>query len=201
VGLNWFISDVLKVYCGQLRPNFYALCEFDADTKTCLNENSRNAYKSFPSGHSSLAFCSMTIVSLYWLGKVGILRSSRAGKSSSLRTKLSALVAFSLPTSTALWIAASRIHDHYHHAVDVVTGAAIGTMCAQFCMALYYASIYATGAAHTGALSAGYPLQESMHMEEESHLQDELTIAVDDLPLPSTSIMNPTTRDTHTTMT
>jgi membrane-associated phospholipid phosphatase len=198
VGLNWLISDVLKVYCGQLRPNFYALCEFDADTKTCLNESSYNAYKSFPSGHSSLAFCSMTIVSLHWLGKVGILRSSRSG--SSLRTKLSALVAFLLPTSIAIWIAASRIHDHYHHPVDVVTGAAIGTMCAHFCMALYYPSIYATGSLHRGdEVAAGYPLLQSPQGEEAGERQEALPLSdVDDLPSSSTRRMNPTSRDTNT---
>lgn len=155
IGFNWLITDTVKAYCAQLRPNFYALCEFDQN-KECASDSVK-AYKSFPSGHSSLAFCSMTIVTLYWLGKVG-------GAHRSLRTKLLSLVAFFLPTGVAIWIAASRVHDYYHHPVDVMTGAVIGTMCGQFCTSLYYPSCAVAAASDR----AGCPLQAAPQQHENS---------------------------------
>jgi hypothetical protein len=27
VGISWFLTDAIKIYAGQLRPNFYKMCE------------------------------------------------------------------------------------------------------------------------------------------------------------------------------
>jgi diacylglycerol diphosphate phosphatase / phosphatidate phosphatase len=152
VGMNSFVTDMMKNYCGKLRPNFYQMCAFDADTKACANDVV-NAHLSFPSGHSSLSFCAMTIISLYLLGKVGLHRMHTPGMTinyPSLKTKLLAWLAFALPFGVAVFVAASRVHDYYHHPADIVTGAAIGMVCAHFATSLWYPSIYSNG--------AGYPL-------------------------------------------
>ena len=154
VGMNSFATDMMKIYCAKLRPNFYNMCEFDVATKTCTNDIS-NAHKSFPSGHSSLAFCAMTILSLYFLGKVGLHRTpikyDPTKNYPSLATKLFAFASFAIPLSVALFVACSRVHDYYHHPADIVTGALIGTVCALFATSLWYPSVFSN--------AAGYPLQ------------------------------------------
>ena len=154
VGMNSFVTDMMKNYCAKLRPNFYNMCEFDAVAKTCTNDVS-NAHKSFPSGHSSLAFCAMSILSLYFLGKVGLQRKpikhDPAKNYPSLATKLMAWVSFVIPLSIALFVACSRVHDYFHHPADIVTGALIGSVCALFATSLFYPSVYSN--------MAGYPLQ------------------------------------------
>lgn len=153
VGMNSFVTDTMKNYCAKLRPNFYNMCEFDAGTKTCTNDVS-NAHKSFPSGHSSLAFCAMSILSLYFLGKVGLhripLKNDPTKNYPSLATKLMAWVSFAIPMSIALFVACSRVHDYFHHPADIVTGALIGIVCALFATSLWYPSVYSN--------MAGYPL-------------------------------------------
>jgi membrane-associated phospholipid phosphatase len=79
----------------------------------------------------------MTVVTLYWLGKIGVYRC----KYPSVLTKLHALVALLLPISLALWIAASRVRNHFHHPADVVTGGLLGYICAQAATRLWYPSI------------------------------------------------------------
>ena len=154
VGMNSFVTDMMKNYCAKLRPNFYNMCEFDAVTKTCTNDVS-NAHKSFPSGHSSLAFCAMTILCLYFYGKVGLHRTPFTYDATknypSLATKLLAWISFSVPLSIALFVACSRVHDYYHHPADIVTGALIGSVCAVLATSLWYPSVFSD--------AAGYPLQ------------------------------------------
>ena len=53
-----------------MRPNFYEYCDYDADTMSCENEET-DPRKSFPSGHSSMSFGSMTVITLILLGKIG----------------------------------------------------------------------------------------------------------------------------------
>jgi diacylglycerol diphosphate phosphatase / phosphatidate phosphatase len=153
VGMNSFVTDMMKNYCGKFRPNFYKMCAFDVDTKACANDVF-NAHQSFPSGHSSLSFCAMTVISLYLLGKVGLHRMHTSGMAlknyPSLKTKLLAWLAFATPLGIAAFVASSRVHDFYHHPADIVTGAAIGTVCAHFATSLWYPSIYSN--------VAGYPL-------------------------------------------
>jgi membrane-associated phospholipid phosphatase len=65
-------TQLLKLLIQQRRPNFYALCEFDATTKTCLTnpEQLRDANFSFPSVHSSLAACAMMYLACFALPKI-----------------------------------------------------------------------------------------------------------------------------------
>lgn len=133
VGLSWFLTDMIKIYTGQLRPNFYDMCGFEKDTLECETYNKHllvESRRSFPSGHASLAFSSMTTLSLYFLGKVGIQRNV-CSKPVSLTSRMFYLASF-LPMMFAFFIAASRVHDFWHHPADIVAGAMIGTGCALF---------------------------------------------------------------------
>jgi membrane-associated phospholipid phosphatase len=143
LGLTWFLTDMMKIYTGVLRPNFYDMCEFSKETLQCESESTRHldeSRKSFPSGHAALAFGSMTVMTLYFLGKVGIQRNMRS-KAVSLRTKLYYLAAF-IPILLASFIATSRIHDFWHHPADVVGGAMIGIGCATFAHGMWYLLYY-----------------------------------------------------------
>jgi len=138
LGCNWFITDMTKLYVGYLRPNFYDMCGFNPDSLQCESESANgllNSRMSFPSGHSSISFASMTIISLYFLGKVGLHRSP------SLKAKLLSMLA-ALPFLYSIFIAASRIHDSFHHPADVIAGGLIGSACAHFSYSLWYSSIY-----------------------------------------------------------
>lgn len=131
VGTSWLLTDCIKIYAGQLRPNFYAMCEFDKDTLQCESDNKhliRESRRSFPSGHASLAFSSMTALSLYFLGKVGIQHNVHL-KPITLAKRLLYLASL-LPILLAFFISASRVHDFWHHPADIVAGSMIGIACA-----------------------------------------------------------------------
>ena len=131
-GLNALITDSLKVYCAMPRPNFYDLCGFDDDTLLCATDDAHaldEARRSFPSGHASLSFCGMSTVALFLLGKVGLYRCARS--------RLLGLLLVGPPLGLAFFIAASRVHDEWHHPADVVAGACIGTCCAVFVYGLW----------------------------------------------------------------
>mmetsp|Transcript_11437 Transcript_11437/g.14332 ORF Transcript_11437/g.14332 Transcript_11437/m.14332 type:complete len:292 (+) Transcript_11437:84-959(+) len=74
VGMSEFTTQILKLYVGRLRPNFYALCGFDVQLLSCTNPEKMvmEGRWSFPSGHSSLSFAGMTVLTLFLLGRVGI---------------------------------------------------------------------------------------------------------------------------------
>jgi diacylglycerol diphosphate phosphatase / phosphatidate phosphatase len=127
MGFSELIIGLVKLYCGRFRPNFYNMCGFDSESKECQAEDSHRLYdsrKSFPSGHSGLSFSSMLVFSLYLAGKVGIQRQAP-----SIKAKLLYLLAWT-PMSIAFFVATSRVHDFYHHPVDIVAGSVIGGACA-----------------------------------------------------------------------
>lgn len=144
VGCSELLTDLIKLYCGRFRPNFYNMCGFDSNTKECQEGQDNNvnwhrlhdARKSFPSGHASVAFSSMLVLSLYLAGRVGIQRQpSRAAPS--MNVKLHYMLAWT-PMLVAFFIAASRVHDFYHHPADVVGGALIGGVCAVMAHGMWY---------------------------------------------------------------
>jgi membrane-associated phospholipid phosphatase len=73
-GTSLLFSEPVKWYVSYRRPNFYQVCEPNADYSACENffsdgnddhENPREAIFSFPSGHSSTAFAGLTFFTLY----------------------------------------------------------------------------------------------------------------------------------------
>lgn len=100
IGLTGFVTDFLKLCCHQPRPNFYQMVMFDE----------QNAFMSFPSGHSSLSFTAMLLISLCLVEKFH---------------STPYCLTFS-PMLVASLVAWSRVHDHWHHPVDVCAGAVIG---------------------------------------------------------------------------
>ena len=79
IGISEFVTQSAKFYVGRLRPNFYAMCGFDASSLRCTNgiEMETEARLSFPSGHSSLSFAGSVCLVLFLLGRCGLGRSDR----------------------------------------------------------------------------------------------------------------------------
>lgn len=132
------ITDSLKRLVGQPRPYFFAFCEWDDVARRC-RVNETEAYASFLSGHASLSFAAMAVVSIVWFrvweaGQRLRPRSSSSGSgdveeadspaTSPLRGWVGAIC--SLPTLFAVWIAATRVQDYAHATTDVSIGAAVG---------------------------------------------------------------------------
>lgn len=172
LGTSEMITNTLKLYVGRLRPNFYQMCGFDLQTLTCTGTASaiNQSRKSFPSGHSSLSFTGMTFVVFMLLGRSGALSSnsspSRHITSSRSRYINSYVLPFyssdalrrlvySLcvsPWCLSLYVATSRLVDHWHHPSDILAGSLIGLVCAGVGYHMWFPNVF--------SVSCGTPLDD-----------------------------------------
>ncbi|GMH54166.1 hypothetical protein TrRE_jg3609 [Triparma retinervis] len=147
MGATLLITDWAKLYVGRLRPNFYAICDYNDEKMKCEAEESRQneGRCSFPSGHSSLSMTGCLLISLYLGFKLTKTKKDNGNKL--LREKCCGegctdfsfpecvYYIFLLPIFLALFVACSRVHDNWHHPSDVIAGALIGALSA--CWAFY----------------------------------------------------------------
>lgn len=159
IGINIFITEILKKFFSKPRPSVFYLCNYQgyrdgiksnnltqyysltnphnlANTDLCWDSSALpNAVSSFPSGHTSLSFCSQTflVVILMWIFKnfdsCIYLKIYNVSKLKFLAYT---------PYILAGWIAISRIYDYKHNEVDLIGGFIIG------CTIGYYGSIKIT---------------------------------------------------------
>ena len=128
------VTTFVKHAAGRPRPNYYALMELDAATY------GDEAVRSFPSGHASSAMAGLHFLSL-WLRflAVGSGRGSSDGDGSDCGSGCSCLPCIQLrwmqmvigcavfaPSCLALWVAITRVEDHWHGYADVLGGSLIG---------------------------------------------------------------------------
>ncbi|EFJ45779.1 hypothetical protein VOLCADRAFT_121142 [Volvox carteri f. nagariensis] len=99
-----------------------------------------DARLSYPSGHSAYMFFSMTVLSLYLLGKLQLL--SRPSQLLFLKSVLALA-----PLALALFVAVSRIADYKHSPADVNAGCFIGMLCGGFAYFLNYPSLFSPDSA------------------------------------------------------
>ncbi|KAI5634624.1 PAP2 superfamily domain-containing protein [Phthorimaea operculella] len=143
LGINGCITDTVKLIAGRPRPDFFYRCFPDAvptvgliDTTTgalkCTGDENdiMEGRKSFPSGHSSLSFCSLGVASAWLCGRLGVL-SRRRGSGARTLACLAPLIA-------ATCIALSRSCDYHHHWQDILAGSILGYTTAIFCYRQYY---------------------------------------------------------------
>ena len=137
--LTEVLGSSVKNYMLVPRPNFYAGCGWNDATGTCEASAERQVrfHQSCPSGHSSHAASIATLLTLHLLrhSELALLENTRTGAN---RARLLALAAH-VPGCVALAIAASRIHDRWHHPADVVAGVALGVTCATLSHRVYFA--------------------------------------------------------------
>lgn len=140
IQLQYSLSLVPKFFDVPqfLRPHFLAVCQpLLPDNTTCSsldNQNKfiseyecqgvgfnhfqvMNSYFSFPSGHSSLSFYVAVYLCLYIQQFIG----NKKLKGSKLFLHLLLFVGASS-------IAITRIQDHYHHRIDAICGALLGSI-------------------------------------------------------------------------
>jgi len=159
--LTLLATDFGKKYVGRPRPNFisYTGYNFTSEIYT-LPHNMRDAFQSFPSGHSSTAFAGLGFLTLwlyanlyrYWrIGGAGggilahedglLASDSDVYRRRKLReakvrlyglhdNQLPLLLLITVPLWLAAYIAFTRVRDNHHNYDDILAGAVLGSFCA-----------------------------------------------------------------------
>jgi membrane-associated phospholipid phosphatase len=161
------ITEMIKVLSQRYRPDFVARCFYNANmtipdallvnnprmmlsTSQCTNTDSNmldDGRKSFPSGHTSAAFASMTVQSLFVINALVRIvtaqpqsaaqggANSRSGlwdylwQMSVDRNAVLSVLVFA-PQLWAFAVGASRMLDNKHYPLDVICGLILGAGCA-----------------------------------------------------------------------
>ncbi|OWZ26749.1 hypothetical protein C349_06836 [Cryptococcus neoformans var. grubii Br795] len=143
LGLTATFTNIVKITVGRPRPDLFARCILPPDltsnpvhgltswTVCTTTDDGRlnEGFRSFPSGHSSFAWCGMWYLILYLAAKMEI--NNRQG----FTYKSWLLLA---PLSCATLVAVSRTMDYRHHATDVIAGAVIGLLGGWYAYRQYY---------------------------------------------------------------
>ena len=134
--INCVVNILLKTLASTPRPHFFATCQPDWSRISCEGQGLvtfdpslcqstfedgedwrlTDSMRSFPSGHSQMAFCCAAFFTLYLQKRLA----------SSL--KLLRLLTQAVLVVLALACALSRLVDHRHHPEDVVAGSLIGSL-------------------------------------------------------------------------
>jgi diacylglycerol diphosphate phosphatase/phosphatidate phosphatase len=149
-----FLTEFIKKFTGYPRPNFYALTSNPDATSYDLRE----AYQSFPSGHSSMSFAGLGFLSMFLYDTFSPLSVRRRAiallhmKSSVREVKTTnpytVLLLCATPLLLAAWIATTRVVNYWHHPADITCGGILGLFVAHAC--------YQTG--HCGQLWQWLPV-------------------------------------------
>jgi len=129
LGFTNCLTTFLKLMIGRPRPDFMARC-FDSDVPDpipwikpgypdCTGNPAviAEGRRSFPSGHSSMSFSSMFYLTLFLINFLDTFdEEGHPWK----------LALASLPSCGALFVAASRVSDYWHHVTDVLAGSLLG---------------------------------------------------------------------------
>jgi diacylglycerol diphosphate phosphatase/phosphatidate phosphatase len=152
IGLTNLLTNFAKLYVGYLRPLFYDVCVPDDAYEYCSSGEDNSARKSFPSGHSSISFCGLGLLSFYleWRFGVSSLRSWHQDSSvvsgeimvmtqrRPLRLERIKSIFCYAPMLLAGFIATSRIVDNKHFPSDVVGGSILGAAIAKLVHGIWY---------------------------------------------------------------
>lgn len=142
--VNAAITEMLKGAFGIMRPDFQDRCvgvaypslvnetAGTAIDECTSGENSRinDGLRAFPSGHQSMAMAVAWFVTLYIVWATHARRRGGSGVDSrcAAETRHAMGVVALLPMVWAFWVGVTRVHDHRHHASDIVMGVVIGLM-------------------------------------------------------------------------
>ncbi|KAG8695937.1 hypothetical protein FRC09_008848 [Ceratobasidium sp. 395] len=140
------VTQVVKVTVGRPRPDAIARCKpmdgahdhavFGLVTTAICTETDaymmKDGWRSFFSGHSSLAFAGLGFLSFYLSGKLHLFdERGHTGK---------AWIALA-PLTGALLTGISRSMDYRHHWQDILVGSCVGLVLAYFSYRQYYPTL------------------------------------------------------------
>ncbi|KAG9083394.1 hypothetical protein FRC06_004554 [Ceratobasidium sp. 370] len=140
------VTQVVKVTVGRPRPDAIARCKPVPDahdkavfglvtTAICTETDAymmTDGWRSFFSGHSSLAFAGLGFLSFYLAGKLHLFdERGHTGK---------AWIALT-PLTGALLVAISRSMDYRHHWQDILVGSVAGLVFSYFSYRQYYPTL------------------------------------------------------------
>ncbi|XP_063390765.1 phospholipid phosphatase 5-like [Cydia fagiglandana] len=136
LGMNGVTTNMVKLIAGRPRPDFFYRCFPDGIETMDLQctgdpDEIMEGRKSFPSGHSSLSFCSLGAGSLWLCGRLLVLARRRGGGGARL-------VLCAAPLALAACVALSRSCDYHHHWEDILVGSVLGFTTALVCYRQYY---------------------------------------------------------------
>lgn len=141
LSIDGVVTDVLKNWVANLRPDFLARCGPRSGTKTnvlvgldvCTAPLGQavliDGLRSTPSGHSSISFAGLLYLS-YWL--------SGQFKLPQTRQPVWKPLVCGLPLFLATYIALSRTQDYRHHFADIIFGSTLGISFASFSYFRYF---------------------------------------------------------------
>ena len=131
-GFTLVFTNALKLVVGRPRPFFKAVCvEYpDATSAKCVGNGTgldvrdiNDARKSFPSGHSSLAFACFVYLALYMGMRMRITHPATEFKSAKF-------LLLSIPVCISSFVAVSRVLDFHHNYDDILAGSVMGAAIA-----------------------------------------------------------------------
>ena len=142
VGLAMCVTNPVKVYAARLRPDYVSrLIEFahfnphnhtDQDLAVICDSTEHNIFdgrRSFPSGHSSIAFAGWTVVACVVHARVFARRSN---------VSFLYLLFVALQLAVPMFVAVSRTRDYRHNYSDIAVGSLIGICSALVCYPQHY---------------------------------------------------------------
>ena len=141
--LTTFLTDIIKDGVGRPRPDLLARCKPALDTQpedlvtvdVCTETRHHllhDGFRSFPSGHSSLAWASLGWTALFMGSQLHVLRP---------RANLATVVLCLVPPVGAALIAISRLEDYRHDVGDVIVGSVLGMGIAYMNWRRYWPSL------------------------------------------------------------
>ena len=140
--LNCALTISYKRYCGFLRPNYLEGCGWSPSEQRCTQEYLEGRV-SFPSGHASSSAAGATVLTLFVLRLLDRWASQASRSNIDEWAERVLRCAAPLPAAVVGWVAASRVHDHWHHPADVAAGALLGVACAALVFRLAVAPTFA----------------------------------------------------------
>jgi membrane-associated phospholipid phosphatase len=150
MALQYAVVAIMKKFVGRLRPNFFALCDYQGyraaaagdrlamerylsatqpgklgDGTSCISDS--RPHLSFPSAHASVAFSGLGFLALCLFST-----AQRKGASRAVQTYVTVA-----PLAIATWIASTRVRSYWHNTDDVAVGALIGLVSAAWIFSSY----------------------------------------------------------------
>eukprot|EP01103_Thecamoeba_quadrilineata_P017509 TRINITY_DN6248_c0_g1_i1.p1 TRINITY_DN6248_c0_g1~~TRINITY_DN6248_c0_g1_i1.p1 ORF type:complete len:194 (-),score=17.76 TRINITY_DN6248_c0_g1_i1:2-583(-) len=134
ITFNQLFTDFMKRAFGLLRPIFINVCQYDQVTGSCTTtdkDSLADARQTFPSGHTSNGFATLTFLAFYLAGKMKPFHNRSNGM-------ILRFVSILSGPFFALYVAATRVTNFRHFLRDISVGGLVGILCAFVAYNLFF---------------------------------------------------------------